>query len=307
MNVQSDFIEGMHGFRLACQHKDLVEKTPDETDHNLRSQALRNGIAIIGFSVLEHFIRSRTGELLLAFNQVNTPFEDLPKKIREIATKGAIKGILKRMNFNDDPILFTQTEAEIIASSKDPIYQISQYSIGWDNSNLNVADVNTILKSFSIDSGWSNIDVLSSRLDLTILSSKEAFYNAAQRRHDAAHNVYARIQPTDLENFVREAYAIALGFDLLLSTAYYKIFIGDYRFLNNGIKITDKDVSWRMIIQDGNKWKEYREQGSRAVKTAGTKEELWPYALMRAKNNNEFLLSMDSDGFPSKWEMPSIL
>lgn len=305
MSAQTDFLKGMHGFRLARQHKDLVEKAPDETDHNLRSKALRNGIAIIGFSILEHFIRARTGELLLSFDRVSISFEDLPKKIKEIATKGAIKGIMARMKYNDDPIVFTQSESAIIASSQNTTYQISQYSIGWDGSNLHIDDIGYIFKCFSIDAGWLIIDDLSRKLDLAILSSKEAFKNAAQRRHDAAHNVYAKIQPTDLENFVREAYAIALGFDLLVSTAYQKIYMGDKDYLKNGKKITAGDIALRTISLSKKRWRECREGGRRAVKTAETKEELRTDALVRAKNNSEFLLSMDSDGFPSKWEFPS--
>lgn len=306
MSAQTNFLKGMHGFRLARKHKDLVEKAPDEIDHNLRSKALRNGIAIIGFSILEHFIRTRTGELLLSFDQISISFEDLPKKIKEIATKGAIKGIANRVKYEDDAIIFAQAESSIVASSLNTTYQISRYSIGWDGSNLRVDDIGKIFNCFSIDDGWNSIDILSRRLNLAIPSSKDSFINAAQRRHDAAHNVDAEIHPAHLESFVREAYGIALGFDLLVSTAYRKIYIGDNDYLNNATKITTRDIALRTISFDGNRWREHREGGRRAVKTAETKEEVWPNALLRAKNNNEFLLSMESDGFPSKWEFPSI-
>ena len=114
MSAQTDFLKGMHGFRLARQHKDLVDKAPDEIDHNLCSKALRNGIAIIGFSVLEHFIRARIGEILLSFDRISTPFEDLPDRMKKIATKGAIKGIANRMKYEDDAIVFTQSESLIV-------------------------------------------------------------------------------------------------------------------------------------------------------------------------------------------------
>lgn len=306
MSAQTDFQKGMHGFRLARQHEDLVEKAPDETDHNIRSKALRNGIAIIGFSILEHFIRARIGEILLSFDRVSPPFEDLPEKMKEIATKGAIKGIANRMKYEDDAINFTQSESSIVASSLNTTYQISRYSIGWDSSNLRVNNIGEIFNCFSIDAGWDSIDTLSRRLNLTIPSSKDSFKNAVQRRHDAAHNIDAVIHPAHLESFVREAYVIALGFDLLTSTAYHKIYIGDSDYLNNDSKITARDIALRTIRLDGNRWKEFREGGRRAIKTAETKEELWPNALVRAKNNNEFLLCMDSNGFPSRWEFPSL-
>ena len=229
-----------------------------------------------------------------------------PNRIKKIATMGAIKGIVARMKYDDDAVAFTQSESAIIASSRNTTYQISKYSIGWDGSNLRVNDIRDIFKCFSIEAGWLAIDALSGRLNLAILSSKEAFNNAAQRRHDAAHNIDAVIHPVHLESFVREAYVIALGFDLLASTAYHKIYFGDNDYLSNDTKITAGDIALRTISFDKNKWKESREGGRRAVRKAETKEELWPNALVRAKNNNEFLFSMDPDGFPSKWEFPSL-
>ena len=307
MSAQTDFLKGMHGFRLARQHEDLVEKAPYEKDHNLRSKTLRNGIAIIGFSVLEHFIRTRIGEILLSFNRVKTPFEDLPKKMKEVATGGAIKGIANRMKYEDDVIDFTRSESLIVASSLKTTYQISKYSIGWDGSNLRNDDIKRIFKCFSISSGWNSIDKLSRRLNLTIPSSKDAFENAAMRRHSAAHKIETVIHPEHLESFVREAYIIAVGFDLLISTAYYKIYIGDNDYLNKNKKITDKDIKLRTISFDGKKWKEYREDSTRAVRAARTKEELWTNAFVRAKRNCEFLLCIDLEGFPSEWLFPVLL
>jgi hypothetical protein len=306
MSSQTDFVEGMHGFRLAHQHKDLIDKAPNEIDHNLRSRILRNGIAIIGYSVLEHFIRTRIGEILLSFNRVITSFEDLPGRIKKIATIGAIKGISNRMKYEDDSIVFTQSESSIVASSLNTTYQISRYSIGWDGSNLRVEDIGEIFNCFNIKDGWDSIDILSRRLNLTIPSSKNSFKNAAQRRHDAAHNIGAVVDPLHLESFVREAYVIAVGFDLLMSIAYYKIYIGDTDYLRNVNKITARDISIRIISLYGKRWKEFREGGKKAIKTAATEEILWSNALVRAKKNNEFLLCMDSNGFPYRWKFPSI-
>jgi len=306
MSAQNNFLRGMLGFCFAQEHPDLVEKAPDEKKHNLRSKALRNGIAIIGFSVLEHFIRERIGEILISFNRVSIPFEKLPDRLKITATKGAIKGIANRMKYEDNAIAFTQAESSIVATSLNTTYQISKYSLGWDSSNLREEDVGAIFKCFNILDGWNLINALSRRLNMTILSSKDSFKNAAHRRNDAAHNITAQIHPTDLNNFVREAYVIALGFDLLVSLAYNRIYFCNEDYLKNGVKIKEEDIALRTVRFDGKRWKEYREGGRRAVKTAYTKEELWPNALLRAKKNNEFLLSFDASGFPLEWVFPSL-
>lgn len=306
MSSQSDFINGMQGFRLAQAHDDLIEKAPDETLHNLRAKTLRNGIAIIGFSVLEHFIRERTGELLLAFDQVGTPFDDLPERIKTTATKGAIKGISSRLKFSDAEITFTQSESRIIASSLDSTYKISKYSIGWENSNLDVDTVRSIFKLFNIENGWAQIDRLSNKLNMTILSSKDSFKNAVDRRHDAAHNYNAIIQPTDLSSFLRDAYMIAIGFDALISAAFSKIYLGDNDYLNNNKKIVSGDIKFRTVVFKNNKWKEYSEGSDRATKQSNNKGLLWPIALAHAKKNNEILVCMDKEGLPCEWEFPSL-
>jgi hypothetical protein len=307
MSAQTDFIKGMYGFRLAHQHQDLFDKAPNKTDHNLRSRVLRNGIAIIGFSILEHFIRTRVGEILMSFDKISTPFENLPDKIKQIATKGAIKGIANRMKYEDNFILFTQTESSILASSANTPYQISRYSIGWDSPNLSIENIGEIFNCFAIQKGWEIIDNISGNVNLTILSSKAAFQNAAQRRNDAAHNVDAIIHPVDLESFVKEAYVIALGFDMVITKAYHKIFIGDTDYLNNSKKITDKDISLRKISYEKNNWKEFLVGRKKAVKTSGTKKALFREAFVRAKKQDDFLLCIEKDGLPSSWSLPSLL
>ncbi len=304
MSAQSEFLRGMRGFRLARDHQDLTEKSPSEVDHNLRSKALRNGIAIIGFSVLEHFIRRRTGELLLLFDKIRIPFQELPLGIKKIATRGAVTGVSARIRHETDAIDFIQTEASVIASSLNTTYQISKYSIGWESSNLRNSDINQIFNSFLIKDGWQAIDELSTRLNLSILSSRDAFNTAAQRRNDAAHNIEAIVHPTHLESFVREAYVIAIGFDLLISSAFQKIYIQDKDYLIHQRQINSKNIIIRTISWDRNKWKEFGDGRKKATKTADSQEELWPDALIRAKRNNEILTCMDREGFPSEWVFP---
>jgi len=306
MDARLQFLEGMRGFRLARKHPDLVEKMPTDHEHNLRASILRNGIAVIGFSILEHFIRERTGEILQAFGRVRVPFDELPSRLQSIATIGAIRGVSFRQKFHDDPTGFTQAEASVIASSLGTRYQISKYSVGWDNSNLSIKDVDTIFSAFGIDGGWTIVDAIAKRLDLSIPSAKESFKNAADRRHNAAHNVATVIQPSHLEAYDREAYAIAVGFDMVMTKAYQRVYEADRGYLDEKVKITLSDIATRIVKHVHSKWKEFVEGKRRAVRAADTRQAVWLDARRRAKANGEFLTCIDADGFPCEWEFPGL-
>ncbi len=307
MSAQSDFLLGMQGFRLAREHKDIVDKSPDELAHNLRAKALRNGIAIVGFSVLEHFLRARTGELLDRFDQVSTPFDKLPELLRSAATHGALKGILARAKYSDDSISFVQSEAKIVESSASKNFKISKYSLGYESSNLSADEVSTIFKTFKINAGWTSISKLSNKLNLTIPDSKSAYKNASARRHDAAHNINASVNPSDLESYVRESYAISIGFDMLVSEAFSRIYDGDEGYLKKCEKISHEHIDIRTLKYSKGKWCEVKVGGKRATKTGASTVELWDDALARAEKRNEVLVELDMAGYPLRWEFPSIV
>ena len=296
----------MEGFRLAREHEALIDKMPKEHEHNLRASSLRNGLAIIGFSVLEHFIRARTGEILNSFDHAGKAFGALPDGLKRVATTGAIRGIAARLRVVDDPIAFTQDEAAIVASSATPSYRISAFGIGWENSNLGEGDVAGIMNKFNINAGWDGIDAIAKRIDLTVPSCKAAFDSAAKRRHSAAHNIATIVESSHLEAFVREAYAIAVGLDVLLSSAFMKIVGGDKDYLAGLKKVSDGDVSFRIIDKAGKKWRERREGAKKAARRADTSDALWPSALSRAKKNREVIACIDMKGFPSKWAFPAL-
>tara|TARA_R110001592_G_scaffold50524_12_gene156128 strand:- start:868 stop:1797 length:930 start_codon:yes stop_codon:yes gene_type:complete len=305
MSAQSDFLSGMLGFRLALEHEDIVDNAPSDRDHNLRAKTFRNGIAILGFAVLEHFIRRRTGEILDSFHRVCIPFDDLPDRLKKAATRGALQGILKREKYSADGIKFLQEESAIVASSNSTSFALSRYSLGFEGSNLTDEETLSILKTFGVKDAWNLITSLSSRLDMAIPNAKTSFINATLRRHDAAHNVNASVNPSDLQAFVRESYALAVGFDVLITSAFDKMLCGDKAHLTGNSTITDADLRIRRILKrpDG-KWAEYDLKRSNAVRVGKSGTDLWPGARARAIKHKELLVSFSTDGYPEKWDFP---
>jgi len=294
----------MRGFRLACNHPDIVEKGPSEINFNLTSKIFRNGIAIIGFSILEHFIRERTGEIFLAFKNIKVPFNDLPDKIQDNAIRGAVIGIRSIIRYPETSLRDIQEEVLIISSSLSTKYQISRYATGWEKPNLSSKDISQILNSFKIQKGWDCINKISNRLNLTIPSAKSSFDNAAYRRNSAAHNINANINPNDLQSFIREAYAIAISFDIMVSTAYQKLYQRDTTYLANDGHVKDNDVKFRIVKYRNGGWLETRENANRVTRREVHKQMLISDAKRRANKNNEIFVSFNIKGYPTEWTIP---
>jgi hypothetical protein len=306
VSAQSEFLECMAAYRSAIAHPDLVNKTLSDKAHNDRAKVLRKGIAVVGFCALEHFLRSRAGELFEAFVSVPVAFDDLPERLRKAATLGAVKGVAFRSKVDPDPIGMVQSESQSIASTQGPGYRISRYAAGWEMSNLNADAVSGLMATLCVQKGWQQIDMIATRLSMTLPSSKSAFENAATTRHSAAHDVKTDIQSTQLSDFVREAYAIAVAFDTLVCKAFQRILFADADLLSNGRKIAATDVKLRFVKTDGTVWREFREGATRATRKTLDQATVTSGALARASAKDECLVSFGHDGIPSGWEFPQI-
>ena len=117
----------------------LISRALTEIEHNEKVKMLRNGMAIIAFTILEDFIKKRIGEILKAVGTTPVSFSSLPPRIREAATVSALKGIQNRADTlrrnAEDHITFIQNETHFISSTKDAVFEFSEFSLGWDKSN----------------------------------------------------------------------------------------------------------------------------------------------------------------------------
>ena len=78
MNITArhKFIDRITTFRNAIDSGIVISEGVAETDHNKRARILRNGLAIIGYTILEDFLKTRTGEVLSQFSSVGN--ESIP-------------------------------------------------------------------------------------------------------------------------------------------------------------------------------------------------------------------------------------
>ena len=283
----------------------LISRALTETEHNEKVRMLRNGMAIIAFTVLEDFIKTRIGEILKKVGTTPVGFASLPSKIKEAATVSALKGIQNRADTlkrnAEDYLTFIQQETGYVSSTKNSIYELSQFSLGWDKSNISSDDVKNFLGIFGVKDGWGVIQQISSAISITLPSPGEIFKNAATRRHKAAHNAAADSLLTDLQEFVTQSKVIALGFDALLSRSLRFIDSNDSDFLNEVKNTQLSHLKFRFILERDGKWKEYTPASARAVKADASLAVVQAAALIRARTNNEVLVIKSANNKLIDW------
>lgn len=286
----------------------LNSKALTETLFNDKVRMLRNGMSIIGFTILEDFIKIKTGEIL---KNIGSPtslctFNNLPPKIKETVTINALKGISSRADMlrrnSGDYILFVQEETNFIASTKNTNFEFSAYSIGWDKSNLNDDDIKQILSIFNVDGGWEAIKQLSILFNCSLIDPKNSFKNFATNRHKSAHNTTTDSAMVDLMNFENQSKIIALCFDCLLSKSLSYIISNDAQFLNLTLKTKPSEIKFRIIKFKDGKWKEYKQENLlKAYRVNINYLVLLNDAKLRSQANKEVLLVKNENDTIKDW------
>lgn len=303
-NARSMFIERISSLARSSQIDAVKNKALTEKAHNDVARMLRNGLAVVGFTALEDFIKLRTSEVLSEVGNANVPFKDLPERLKFAATFEALSALSYQLSFRDksDRIIYVQEHAKKISSTAGSVYEITPHAFGYDQANVKEDTVKSILKSFLIDDPWGEMSKLGARLGLVGMPLSETFKGAAHRRHRAAHVAHADTPITDLTQFIKEAYAIAIGFDGLLSKAFSMMQQQDQKFLRGERKIDNTSIKTRVLKQDNGIWKEFVEERKKAYRASKDLETLLPMARTRAVTAANLFVQYDSAGEILSWE-----
>jgi hypothetical protein len=310
---KEDFITRLSTFKSIITPETVLDinlnsKALTESLHNDKVRMLRNGMSIIGFTILEDFIKRRTGEIL---KNIGSPtslcsFNSLPIKIKEAVTFNALKGISARADMlrrnSEDHILFVQDETTFISSTKNAAFELSSYSIGWEKSNINDSDIKEILTIFNVDGGWNSIQSLSTIFNSSIITPNILFKNFATNRHKAAHNTNTDSIMGDLINFENQSKIIAVCFDSLISKSLSYITSNNAAFLNLTLKTKATDIKYRTLRFSNGKWKEYiQNNNTKAFRINVDYATILNDSRARASSNKEVLIVKNEDNSIKDW------
>lgn len=269
--AREEFVQRLNSFASVLDQPFIIDQGIDQELHNERARILRNGLSVMGFTILEDFIRRRISEATSFLAAVDIDFDELPEKMRNSLTRDALSAVLQieKTGFSDpeDKVRFIQEEAKVVGSTRNEVRAFSEYAFGWTASNVNDDQVSKALNSFGVDGAWEQVNLFMQRVGAGVLDAKTEFKNAAERRHKAAHRANANTQPTELSNFSDAAKGLALGVDALLSECLRRFQIKDRSFLGGWSKVTSKDISVVYIKERSkNDIAEVRENAVRATK-----------------------------------------
>lgn len=197
------------------------------------ARLLRNGMAVVGFNALEDFLKQRMGEVLKRISGGPISFADLPESLQRGATVGAADALryqskmrVARGDFPSARDLVQQT-GRAMASIDNQRYSLSDMSFGYADANLNTEAVKQMLTSLGVSGGWGTIVGFAQKAGLNLPGLSNDYRNALRRRHAAAHDPSTDVPLNDLQAFTRQATAVALAFDALVSRAAYRLRQGD--------------------------------------------------------------------------------
>jgi hypothetical protein len=298
------FLERISSLSRSIQIDAVTNRSLADRSHNDVARMLRNGLAVVGFAALEDFLKTRTSEVLSEVGKTNVPFIDLPEKLRNATTVEVVSALSFQLSHMDKAarIAYIQDHAQKISSTAASVYELTPHAFGYSQSNVSVDTVKGILKSFLIDDPWGEMSKIGAHLGLVAMPLEETFKNAALRRHRAAHVAQADTPQSDINQFIREAYAVSISFDFLLNKALIKLQEQDDKYLKSKIKISSASLKVRTVRFIKGLWKESVDGRSKSIKNSRDLNALVKLARGRATSAGNLLLLYDQDGKISSWE-----
>ncbi|CAK1694489.1 RiboL-PSP-HEPN domain-containing protein [Vibrio crassostreae] len=306
-SAKDDFLNRINSLHKSIHSESVTNRipTPENSEHNAIAKILRNGLAVVSFAALEDFIKQRSSEVMSVIGTTTVPFSSLPEKLQNASTYEAVKALSFQLQQREktDKTPYIQHHASKIASTTTSSFALSEHTFGYDQSNVTSETIKKTLACMNVNNPWLQMTRIASRLSLTGLPLEETFRSASKRRHRAAHVAAADTPQSDIQQFVLEAFAIAIAFDLLISKALSKLSSGEANYLNGTAKVNAEDLSFRTVkfVQSDGYWKEFREGTQRARKRGLSVDDVGPTAQLRAQANSEAYIEYRADGIISRW------
>lgn len=286
--AKRNFLDRIAVLRRTLESDFLKDNGVAQNKHNEKAKILRNGLSIIAFTILEDFIKDRTGEVLENISKSSLHFTMLSSNLQQATTLGALRSITEKANnmkrANEDWLTFIQNETRHIASSSNFPYSISKFSLGWEKSNLSKDHVTNFMKLFNVDGGWQTIQQVTAHANITLTSPENVFENAALRRHRAAHNSNANSLFSDLEDFSRDVKSLSFAFDVLITKGLENI------VLQNLTSINASNIYFRFLIKEAGLWKEYSDKSHKTIRSDKNYNRLLAKVRLRAQKRNEVIV-----------------
>jgi len=304
-SARATFLAHLAAHTVAVQGEHLLKASPPDQTKDEAARLSRNGLAVVGFALLEDFIRNRCRELAAHMSLGPASFSELPKGLRSAASEGVLSTLIaevRQYRRNDgDPLPLIQDTGRSLASTRTGSLEISPLALLWDGSNLNSEDLKTILRSLGVKDAWGKMSRLCQLAGFGVLDARATFDGVSRNRHRAAHVADHDASVLAIRSLPRSALAVAFAFDALASKAAHLCHLAHPDYLLDDFDLNTKDVPLRFLDDRGGKWAETRQGISRAYRIHATLDGGRVAAMQRSVAAGETLVVRDRSGQPIEW------
>lgn len=306
--ARANFIRRHEAQLIAVNHPAVQGAGLNASPSNEAARTLRCGLMVQSYASLETFLRERVGEAMSHVAAGTSTFTRLPARLQDLSIFGALEGLRFRVNmwgFTDPRSRqLVQDEAEAIASTARNPYGFSGMMFGFDRSNLSPAIIKDFLEVMGVGGGgdpWHHLTTLASRVGLGGLPLKDGVTNGYQRRNASAHDAGNQVTPQQIEDFLRDSLATALGFDAFLSRAARLLYEGNVVDLGVGKKLIATDIKFRFLDPHALGWREIKEGRQKAAAIHRSAAPNMAACAGRARSEYEVIVTRDARSWPIAW------
>jgi hypothetical protein len=297
-SARDTFLRDLEAIATASDSSTLFVEPAASESQASAARLLRNGLAVVSFNSLEHFIDRRSVELLTMISAAPITFGDLPHRWKEAATRqvvAALSASVRLMQKNgEDPTPLIQETGVALASTRGATLTLSSLALRWTGSNLTQEDISRSLRVLQIEEPWSAMTAIANRAGFGLLgNSEDVFRSLLRARNEAAHEPLADTSILYLRSLRRTVAAVAFAFDALASRAARLAATGDPAYLL-GRQVRESGIRLRYLDSRGNRWAEVREGNpARAYRLHADYDAARREALLRACREREVVVARD--------------
>lgn len=174
---QREFYTSLRSMRELTSHALLVDKAPNEVEHNIRARILRHGIVVCSFSSVETYLGDRLEKVFQRIAQVGFPYSSFSADLQNFLLVEAISGLENKLRFlpKADKLQFADSAIRNISKFDSQHPTFTTFGFSPKGSNMNESDVVVALKALGIASPWPVMSQYATQIGSSSLSLKDDF------------------------------------------------------------------------------------------------------------------------------------
>jgi hypothetical protein len=270
---------------------------------------LRRGLTIVSYNLLEAFITSRLDEVAEYVNSGVAHFGDLPERLQRAASFDVLRFANSRVQRASwdlaSSLAFTTDIGASLAASSGPL-KLSSLTWQWPGSNMTAEDVRRALRLFHVESPWSSVEQLASRVGATMPDPKTTLIGLLRERNNCAHESSYQVSNLWIRAVPNQLLIIGMGVDISISVASHELHIGKRDFLDDENWMKPDRVKFRLVQERNKEWAETLEGNIRAAHVSTDKEALIKGAINTARGRHQVVVVKDRTLQVVDWIYPEL-